>query len=135
MVIDGWLWILSLRRCRRSLPGTVLLNIRVQTTIGNDLFFWIAPEKDYLVLRQEIHFTKDRVAWNNLTRIIDTVEQSPKGRWYATKARYGRIKTHGDDLPDEPLPIDPRPVQVREPMEIGPVNTLLYRYIISFTET
>ena len=123
------------RQPRLGPPGTVLLNIRVQTTIGgNDLFFWIAPEKDYLVLRQEIHFTKDRVAWNNLTRIIDTVEQSPKGRWYATKARYGRIKTHGDDLPKEPLPIDPRPVQDREPKEIGPVDTTMYRYIVSFTE-
>ena len=123
------------RQPRLGPPGTVLLNIRVQTTIGgNDFFFWIAPEKDYLVLRQEIHFTKDRVAWNNLTRIIDSVEQSPKGRWYATQARYGRIKTHGDDLPNEPLPIDPRPVQDREPKEIGPVNTTMYRYIVSFTE-
>lgn len=80
------------------------------------------------------HFTKDRVDWNNRTVIIDSVGQSPKGRWYATKARHGRIKTHGDDLPNEPLPIDPRPVQDREPMEIGPINTPVYRYIVSFTE-
>ena len=123
------------RQPRLGPPGTVMLNIRVQTTIAsNDLFFWIAPEKDYLVLRQEAHFTKDRVAWNNQTVIIDTVAQSPKGRWYATKARYGRIKTHGDDLPNEPLPLDPRPVQDREPMEIGPIDTTMYRYIVSFTE-
>ena len=123
------------RQPRLGPPGTVMLNIRVQTTIAsNDLFFWIAPEKDYLVLRQEAHFTKDRVAWNNQTVIIDTVAQSPKGRWYATKARYGRIKTHGDDLPNEPLPLDPRPVQDREPMEIGPIDTTIYRYIVSFTE-
>ena len=35
------------RQPRLGPPGTVMINIRVQTTIGsNDLFFWIAPERD-----------------------------------------------------------------------------------------
>lgn len=120
------------RHPRLGPPGTVLLNIRVETTIGNDLFFWIAPEKDYLVLRQEIHYSKDRLAWHNLTRIIDKVEQSPKGRWYATKLRYGRIEKHGDDLPAES--VKPRlPLTGMETgMEIGPVSTVVYRYLVEF---
>lgn len=121
------------RQPRLGPVGTVLLNIRIQTAIGsNDLFFWIAPEKDYLVLRQEVHFGNERAAWNNLTVIIDSVEQSPQGRWYATQARYGRIKTHGDDLSNDPLPIEPRAIEDQDPQEIGPIDTTTYRYLVSF---
>ena len=85
------------------------------------------------MLRSEIHFSgDDHVEWNNLTRIIDNVEQSPEGRWYPTIVRYGRIMAHGDDLSNELLPIDPRPVQDRDPMEIGPTNTVMLRYEVAF---
>ena len=116
------------RHPRLGPPGTVLLSIRVETTVGNALFFWIDPEKDYLVLRQEVHFKKVPVAWDNQTVIIDTVAQSPKGRWNATKARYGRIEKHGDDLPTKAIPAD----FDKDPMEIGPTTTMAYRYLVEF---
>ncbi len=109
-------------------PGTVLLKIRIETTVGfNDCFFWIAPERDYLVLRSEIHFSRDHAAWNNSTQIIDKVEQSPGGRWYATAVRSGRIEKHGDDLSaDLVAPIG------ETGMETGPVTTSVYRYVVDF---
>lgn len=116
--------------------GTVLLHILTETTVGsNDCFYWIAPDKDYLVLRHEIHYSgEDHVEWHNLTRIIDKVEQSPEGRWYPSIVRYGRIKKHGDDLSNERLPRDPRPVQDRDPAKMGPVNTTMLRYNVAFNE-
>ncbi len=122
------------RRPAAGPEGTVLLHILTETTVGsNDCFYWIAPDKDYLVLRSEIHFSgEDHVEWHNSTRIIDHVEQSPAGRWYATVVRLGRIKKHGDDLSNDPLPRDPRPVQDRNPMPIGPVNTTMLRYKVAF---
>jgi len=109
-------------------PGTVLLRIRTETTLGfNDGFFWIAPERDYLVLRHEIHFSRDHGAWNNSTQIIDKVEKSPGGRWYATVVRIGRIEKHGDDLPAKLIP------PIAEPgMKMGPVTTSSYRYFVDF---
>jgi hypothetical protein len=107
---------------------TVLLRIRTETTIGfNDCFFWIAPERDYLVLRHEIHFSRDHAPWNNSTQIVDKVEQSPGGRWYATVVRTGRIEKHGDDLSAEQVAL------VGETgMEMGPVTTSLYRCLVDF---
>ena len=93
----------------------------------------MAPDKDYLVLRSEIHFSgSDRVDWNNLTTTIDKLEQSPEGRWYPSVVRYGRIKKHGDDLSNERLPPDPRLPQDRDPMKIGPTNTVMLRYDVTF---
>jgi len=109
-------------------PGMVLLRIQTETTLGfNDCFFWIAPERDYLVLRHEIHFSQDHAAWNNSTQIIDKVEQSPGGRWYATAVRSGRIERHGDDLPAKPVA-----AIAKTGMEIGPVTTSSYRYFVDF---
>jgi hypothetical protein len=109
-------------------PETVLLKIRTETTLGfNDCFYWIAPERDYLVLRHEIHFSKDHAAWNNSTQIIDEVKQSPGGRWYATAVRAGRIEKHGDDLSAEPVA-----AYFKTGMEIGPVTTSSYRYLVDF---
>jgi len=124
------------RRPALGPPGTVLLHILVGTTVGrNDFYYWIAPDKDYLVLRYELHFSgKDHVEWNNLTCIIDKVEQSPQCRWYTSVVRIGRIRKHGDDLLNVPRPFDPRPIQDRDPMEIGPVSTMLLRHNVTFTE-
>jgi hypothetical protein len=109
-------------------PETVLLKIRTETTLGfNDCFYWIAPERDYLVLRHEIYFSKDHAAWNNLTQIIDEVKQSPGGRWYATAVRAGRIEKHGDDLSAEPVA-----AYFKTGMEIGPVTTSSFRYLVEF---
>ncbi len=108
--------------------GTVLLRIRTETTLGfNDCFYWIAPERDYLVLRHEIHYSKDHAAWNNSTQIIDEVKQSPGGRWYAAAVRAGRIEKHGDDLSAEPVA-----AYFKTGMEIGPVTTSSFRYFVDF---
>jgi hypothetical protein len=107
-------------------PDTVLLWIRTETTLGfNDCFYWIAPERDYVVLRHEIHFSRDHTAWNNSTQIIDKVEQSPGGRWYAAAVRFGRIERHGEDLPAKPVAAIAKP-------EMGPVTTSSYRYFVEF---
>jgi hypothetical protein len=108
--------------------GTVLLRIRTETTLGfNDCFFWIAPERDYLVLRHEIHFSRDHGAWNNSTQVIDKVEKSPGGRWYATVVRSGRIEKHGGDLPAKLIPPIAEP---KMKMRMGPVTTTSYRYFL-----
>jgi hypothetical protein len=112
-------------------PETVLLKIRTSTTVGfNDCFYWIAPERDYLVLRQEIHFSRNHAEWDNTTQIIDQVQQSPGGRWYATAVRFGRIARHGDDLPTETVLV--KPGQPQTGMEIGPTTTTVYRYFTNF---
>ena len=109
-------------------PDTVLLQIRTETTLGfNDCFYWIAPKRDYLVLRHEIHYSRDHASWNNSTQIIDKVEQSPSGRWYATAVRFGRIEKHGADLPARPVAAAAKPG-----MEMGPVTTSSYRYFVDF---
>jgi hypothetical protein len=109
-------------------PNTVLLRIRIETTVGfNDCFFWIAPERDYLVFRHEIHFSQDHAAWNNSTQIIDKVEKSPCGRWYAAAVRFGRIKRHGDDLPAKPVA-----ATATTGKKMGPVTTTSYRYFVDF---
>lgn len=99
------------RRPTSGPPGTMLLRIRTkpsETSLGsNDLLYWIAPEFDYLALRQEVHFPADQQPWSNLTTMIDKVERSPGGRWYATQARLGRVEKSGDELPDHhvrPMP-------------------------------
>jgi hypothetical protein len=112
-------------------PGTVLLSIRTSTAVGfNDCFYWIAPERDYLVLRQEIHFSRDHAEWDNSTQIIDQVQHSPGGRWYATTVRMGRIAHHGDDLPAETILV--KPDQPQTGNEIGPTTTTVNRYLIDF---
>src|SRR5262249_39537984 len=109
-------------------PDAVLLRIRIETTVGfNDCFFWIAPRRDYLVLRHEIHFSRDHAAWNNSTQIIDKVEQSPSGRWYATAVRGGGIERHGDALPAKPVAST-----AKTGMGLGPVPTSSYRYLVDF---
>jgi hypothetical protein len=123
---------ITLDRSPRSGPtGTVLLKLRVETTLGsNDLYFWIAPEKDYLVLRQDVHYSKNHSAWDNSTRIIDAVAQSPNGRWYATQARYGRIEKHGDDLPANTEAVAAG--QPADPTKLGPVTTQAYCHLVDF---
>jgi hypothetical protein len=109
-------------------PDTVLLRIQTETTVGfNDCFFWIAPGRDYLVLRYEIHFSPDHAAWNNSTQIIDKVEKSPGGRWYAAAVRFGRIERHGDDLPSKPVA-----ATATTGKKMGPVTTTSYRYFVDF---
>lgn len=111
--------------------GTVLLTIKNETMIGfNLMYYWIAPERDYLVLRQETHYSRNQAAWDNVTQIIDKVQQSPGGRWYATEVRQGRIEKHGDDLPADDIIV--KPGQRRTGMEIGPVTTTLFRYFVEF---
>jgi hypothetical protein len=110
---------------------TVLLRITTETTIGyNDNFFWIAPDRDFLVLRCEIHYSKDHAAWNNSTRIIDRIEKSPGGRWYATSARMGRIERHGADLPTEPVYVTIIPQE--ESTTMGPTTTTSCRFLVEF---
>ena len=114
--------------------GTVLLHILVETTVGsNDCYYWIAPDKDYLALRYEIHYSgKDHLEWNNLTTIIDELEQSPEGRWYPSVVRYGRVQKHGDDLSNERVSVDP--TKPRDHMKLQPVETTVLRYQVEFME-
>lgn len=107
---------------------TVLLRITTETTVGyNDSFFWIAPDRDFLVRRHEIHYSKDHAAWNNSTQIVDRVEKSPGGRWYATAVRSGRIEKHGADLPDALVP-----AKLEADSQTGPVTTSSYRFVVEF---
>lgn len=122
------------RKPTKGPRGTVLLKIRTETTIGfNDCFYWIDPAKDYLVLRYEIHFSKDHAAWNNSTRVIDKVEQSPSGRWYVTAMRNGRIEKHGDDLSAKSVNVVNSGREISTTgMEMGPVTTTVYRSLVEF---
>jgi hypothetical protein len=109
-------------------PGTALLRITTETTFGyNDCFFWIDPDRDYMVMRHEIHFSRDHAAWNNSTQIIDQVERSPGGRWYATAVRSGRIERHGEDLPAKQIL-----ATGERGTTLGPVTTSSYRYLVDF---
>lgn len=110
--------------------GTVLLNYIVDKKTGyNDCRWWIDPERDYLVLRSEVHFSRDHTAWNNVTQVIDKLEKSPGGVWYATEVRMGRIEKSGDDLSDG---IVTPTIPMTTGMEIGPVSTTLFRYFVEF---
>jgi hypothetical protein len=141
--------------------GTVLLRIRTkpsETSLGsNDLLYWIAPEFDYIALRQEIHFSADQQPWNNATSTIDKVEKSPGGRWYATRARLGRVEKSGDELPDHivrPMPQTDGVKRLRiekpgsdrsadkiyvvkpdprgENFELRPVSTTVFHFLVEF---
>lgn len=122
---------LTLDRHPASGPaGTVLLNYIVDSKTGySDCRWWIDPERDYLVLRSEMHFSRDHAAWNNVTQVIDKLEKSPGGAWYATEVRMGRIEKSGDDLSDG---IVTPTVPMTTGMEIGPVSTTLFRYFVEF---
>ncbi|QVL31632.1 hypothetical protein KIH39_22740 [Telmatocola sphagniphila] len=58
--------------------------------------YWLAPDRDYMCVRSEIMPEKTS-NWIETT-IIDAAEQSPKGLWYATQIRCGRVEHSGDDL-------------------------------------
>lgn len=111
--------------------GTVLLKIRVETQIGfNDKYYWIDPARDYLVMRMEMHFSRDHAPWNNSTQVIDQLKKSPGGRWYPTRFLNGRIEKPGDNLPEKTVKVDPsRPVKAGE---MGPVTTSVFRYFVQF---
>ncbi len=88
-------------------PGTILLRIRVDSGARfNDVAYWIAPERGYMVLRREITFSRNPADSGGIvTWVVDKVEQAPGGsRWYATEARLGRIEKSGDDLSAELKP-------------------------------
>jgi len=77
--------------------------------------YWLAPDRGLLCVRSELP-DKD-TGWIS-TVIVDAAEKSPKGRWYATQVRSGRVERSGDDL--------------RADMGVAPVSTSLYRYLIKF---
>lgn len=107
--------------------GAVCLNIVVDTPGGfNEGRYWIDPERDYMVLRSEFYYSRNHTAWDNVTQIINKLEKSPNGRWYATEVRMGRIEKSGDDLSDDNVPA------LKTGMEVGPVTTSVFRYFVEF---
>lgn len=145
----------------RGPEGTVLLRFRIKTSHGsNDIRYWIAPERDYMALRSEVHYSLDPAPWNNTTVIIDKVEKSPGGRWYATEARQGRVEKSGDALSSDGVYYMKPDAKGNERLRIGksakehpsdrilvvkpnpdgsknmatPVSTSVYRYFVDFEE-
>ena len=103
--------------------GTILLRIRVDSgSRFNDIAYWIAPERGYIVLRREMTFSRNPAdSGGILTWTVDKVEQAPGGgRWYATEARQGIIEKSGDDLSAD---LKPR----------GAVTTTIIRFLVDFT--
>ena len=101
---------------RTGPPETIRYGVR--TTIGvND--FWIAPHHGYMVERFEC-VVPGESEWKIRTHIIDKVEKSAGGSWYATETRVGDVKNSGDEPPAE--------------RGVGPTTTSVYRYFVEFDE-
>lgn len=99
---------------RSGPPGTILY--AVHTKLGDNRF-WINPRHGYFVERFEAR-VPDQAVWNVMAQVVDKVEQSPGGRWYATQVRVGYVQNSGDELTSEE--------------GISPVSTSVYRYIVEF---
>jgi hypothetical protein len=99
--------------------GTVLVRVVVESGASfNDAAYWIAPDRDYQVLRSELRYKREREDWDIRVQTVDELAQSPSGRWYATQTRLGQVRESGDELPG--------------PKEGGPVSTSVYRYLVEF---
>ncbi len=90
----------------RGPAGTVLVTILDSKTDQIRHCYWLAPERGYLCVRQEHHPASKYLAaipenmnWIAAS-IVDSTEQSPTGRWYATQVREGIVKGSSDDLPE-----------------------------------
>ncbi len=109
-------------------PGTILLRIRTETTIGfNDCFFWIAPEprlpgppaRDPLLRDHGRGTTRPRSStrWSGRRAAVGTL----------IAVRFGRIERHGDDLPAKLVA-----ATAATGKKMGPVTTTSYRYFVDF---
>jgi hypothetical protein len=101
--------------------GTILLRIRVDSGARfNDVAYWIAPERGYMVLRRESTFSRNPAdSGGILAWVVDQVEKAPGGRWYATEARLGWIKKSGDNLS-------------ADMKSVPEVTTSVSRYLVDF---
>lgn len=95
---------------------TVLVAVENAQTGAAIRRYWLAPERGYLCVRSEMNDSK--TGWI-ATTIVDTAEKSPRGYWYATQVRTGRVERSGDDL--------------RAEAGVAPVNTSVIRYLVEFT--
>ncbi|HEY4311344.1 MAG TPA: hypothetical protein VGN12_17985 [Pirellulales bacterium] len=97
--------------------GTKLVRVRLETAVGfNDAAYWIAPDRGHMILRQDLRFKKEREPFDVQVWTIDETAQSPRGRWYATRARVGRVTEIGDELAEKG----------------GEITTSRYRYLVDF---
>lgn len=81
--------------------GTVMITITDLKTGKIRTRYWLAADRGFLCVREEYHPASGYLPNNNdwiSTRIIDSAEKSPTGRWYATQIRQGVVKRSGDDL-------------------------------------
>lgn len=96
------------------------LVIRTVTTEKSPLSsaYWIDPGQGHIAMRWEhsspLYF---RDKWIRV-EAIDKLQQSPKGRWFATEFRRGAVENTGDALPTTP--------------GVAPVATTAYRCFVEF---
>jgi hypothetical protein len=98
-------------------PDTTLLRVRRRRPAGTAHAYWIASDRGYTAVRWEFETENVQKEWIH-TNIIDKLEKSPKGRWYATEARQGAVEHSGE----EP----------RTDHGVAPVSTVLWRYLVEF---
>lgn len=79
--------------------------------------YWFDPARGSMAVRME-HSNAATPGDGFDTTLVDDVEKSPKGRWYATQIRCGQVARSGDDLPAK--------------VGTAPVATQTYRYFIKF---
>ncbi len=91
----------------------ILMSIRTSVGLNN---FWMDPQRDYVVRRFET-LTGDQI-WKYRTTILDKLEKSPGGKWYATQVRVGDVQDSGDEPPEE--------------RDLAPVTTSIYRLFVEF---
>ena len=97
---------------------TVMLTMQ-DARSGKTLWrYWLAPERGWMCVRSEMTPEKSE-DWMDTT-IVDAAETSPKGRWYATQIRRGRVEQSGDDL--------------RAESGVAPVATVVFRYLVEFAK-
>ncbi len=76
--------------------------------------YWFAPDRELMCVRSEMADNESGYS----TMIVDAAEKSPKGHWYATQLRTGRVASSGDDL--------------QAVSSLSPVAASVYRYLVKF---
>ncbi|QVL31000.1 hypothetical protein KIH39_19400 [Telmatocola sphagniphila] len=79
--------------------------------------YWLSPDQQLLCLRSE-RFPEKPIDLISVT-VIEEVEQSPKGRYYATLYRQGEVKQSGDDL---------------KPTGVSPGATVIRKFLVEFSK-
>lgn len=96
--------------------GSMMVTVEDAKTGSKLRRYWFAADRGYLCVRWE-EFPEKVADWISTT-IVDAAAKSPKGRWYATMVRRGRVEHSGEDL--------------RAEAGVAPVATQLMRYLVEF---